>query len=85
MILRGAQIHWDGHGKCGLLPNLILSSNKAQLPSSGALTKTWMSLGDSIVSHRHVTPGGTHVSESKDQKPFLVTRARYRAVRLPRA
>ena len=21
MILRGAQIHWDGDGKCGLLPN----------------------------------------------------------------
>ena len=85
MILHGAQVHRNGHGKCGFLPNPILSSNKAQLPSSGALTNTWMNLGNSSVSHRHFTPGGTHVSESRDQKPFLVTRARYRAVRLPRA
>jgi len=33
MILRGAQIQWNGHGKCGLLPNRTLSSNKAELPS----------------------------------------------------
>lgn len=85
MILHGAQIHRNGHGKCGLLPNPTLSSNTAQLPSSGALTNTWMSLGDAIASHRHFTPGDTHLSESKDQKPFQVTRARYRAVRLPRA
>jgi hypothetical protein len=85
MILRGAQIHWDGDGKCGILPNSTLSSNKAQLLSSGVFANTWMSLGNSIVSHRHFTPEVQHMSESKDQKPFLVTRSRYRAVRLPRA
>jgi hypothetical protein len=50
MILRGTQIHRDGHGKCGLLPNPTLSSNTAQLPSSGALANTRMIRGDSVVS-----------------------------------
>lgn len=59
MILRRAQIHRDERGKCGLLPNPTLSSNTAQLPSSGTLANTRMSLGDSVVSHRHFTPGGT--------------------------
>ena len=40
MILRGAQIQRDGNGKCGLLPNRTLSSNKAELPSSGVCTRT---------------------------------------------
>lgn len=59
MILRGAQIHRDERGKCGLLPNPTFSSNTAQLPSSGTLANIRMSLGDSVVSHRHFTPGGT--------------------------
>jgi len=58
MILHGAQIHRNGHGKCGLLPNPTFFSNRAQLPSSGALANTRMSLGDSVVSYRHFTPGG---------------------------
>lgn len=85
MILRGTQIHRDGHGKCGLLHNPTLSSNKAQLPSSGALANNRVSLGDSAVSHRHLTPGGTHASDSTDQKPFHVTRSGCHMVRLPRA
>jgi hypothetical protein len=59
MILRGAQIQRDGHGKCGLLPISTLSSNRAQLPTSGVLANTWKSLFDSVISHRHFTPGGT--------------------------
>ena len=59
MIIRGAQIHRDGHGKCGLLPNPTLSSNRAKLRSFGVLANTRMSLGDSVVSYRHFTPGGT--------------------------
>ena len=58
MILRGLQIQRDGHGKCGLLPNPTLSSNTAQLPFSGALANTQMSLGDSVVSHHHFIQGG---------------------------
>ena len=85
MILRGTPIHRDGHGKCGLFPNPTLSSNKAPLPSSGVLTNTRISLGDSVVSHRHVKPGGTYGFDSKDQTPFHVTRAGRRLVRLPRA
>ena len=49
MLLRGAQIQRDGHGKCGLLPNPTLSSNRAQLPTSGVLANTRMSLCDSII------------------------------------
>ena len=60
MILRGAQIHRDGHGKCGLLPNPTLSSNSPQLPSSSVLGNTRMSLGDSVISRRSFTPGVTH-------------------------
>jgi hypothetical protein len=82
MILRGAQIHRDGHGKCGLLPNPTLSS---KLPSSSVLGNTRMSLGDSVISRRSFTPGVTHVSDAKDLKPFHVARARCRVVRLPRA
>jgi hypothetical protein len=85
MILRGAQIHRDRHGKCALLPNPTLPSNKTQLPPSGALANSLMSLCDSVVSHRHVKPGGTYGFDSKDQTPFHVTRAGRRLVRLPRA
>ena len=59
MILHGTRIHRDGHGRCGALSNPTLSSNSAQLPSSGALANTRMSLGDPVVSHRHFKPGGT--------------------------
>lgn len=44
MILRGALIQRDGHGECGLLPNRTLSSNKAELPSSGVLAHTGTNL-----------------------------------------
>lgn len=59
MFLRGTHIHRDGHGKCGLLSNPTLSSNNAQVPPSGALANTRMSLGDSVVAHRHFTLRGT--------------------------
>jgi hypothetical protein len=58
MILRGAQIQRDGHGRCGLLPNPTLSSNRAQLPTSGVFANTRMSLCDLVISPRHSTPGG---------------------------
>jgi hypothetical protein len=35
-------IHRNGHGKYGLLPTPTLSSNSAQLPSSGVLANTRM-------------------------------------------
>jgi hypothetical protein len=59
MILRDAQIHRDGHRKCGLLPNSTLSSNRAQLPISGVPANTRMSRWNFVISHRHFTPGGT--------------------------
>ena len=44
MILRGALIQRDGHGKCGLITNRTLSSNKAKLLSSGVLAHTGTNL-----------------------------------------
>ena len=85
MILRGAKIHQDGHGKYGLLPNPTLFRNSAQLPSSGVLANTRMSRCNSVVSHRHFKPEGQHLSDAKDRKPFHVTRAGCRVVCLPRA
>ncbi len=85
MILRGAQIHRDGHGKCGLLPNPTFSSNRTQLPPSGVLTNIRMSLCNSSVFHQHVKPGSTHMSGSMGRTLFHVTRAGCRVVRLPRA
>ena len=85
MILLQAQIHWDGDGTYGFLPNPTLSSNSAQLPSSSALVDTRVSLCDSAVSHRHFTPGGTHVSDTTDQKPFYMTRAGCRVMCLSHA
>ena len=59
MILRGPQIHPDGHGKCGLHSNSTLSSTSAQLPISGVPANTRMSRCNFVISHRHFTPGGT--------------------------
>ena len=59
MILRGAQIQRNGHGKCGLLPNPTFFSNRAQLPSFGVLANTRMSLCNFVIPHRHFEPGGT--------------------------
>jgi hypothetical protein len=59
MILREAQLHRNGHGKYGLLPNPTLSSNRARWPTSGVLANTPMSLCSSVVAHRYFKPGGT--------------------------
>ena len=48
MILRGAQIHRDGHGKSGLLLNPTLSRNNAPLPSASVFANTRRSLFDRI-------------------------------------
>ena len=80
MILRGAQIQRNGHGRCGLLPNRTLSSNRAELPSSGVLTHTATNLHNlrllTVTSDRKVQ------SDCQGRKPFHVTRAKCRVVRL---
>jgi hypothetical protein len=65
MILRGAQIHRDEYGQCGLLLNPTLSSNNTGWRQLCVLTNTRMSLCDSGVSHHHFKPGNTHGSGSK--------------------
>jgi len=59
MIIRETQIFRDWHGKCGLIPNPTLPSNKVQLPPSGPFTKTLISLFDFVVGHLHFKQGGT--------------------------
>ena len=55
MILRGAEIQRNGHGRCGLLPNRTFSSNRAELPSSGVLAHAGMIL---MASSGHLRPEG---------------------------
>jgi hypothetical protein len=85
MILRGALIHRNGHGECGLLPNRTLSSNQAELPSSGVLAHTGTNLHNVwplvVTADREVQ----HWSDCQNRKPFHVTRARCWVVRLPPA
>lgn len=59
MILRGAQIHRNRNGECGLLPNRTLSNNRAELLSAGVVANAGMSLCASVRSPRHLKPGGT--------------------------
>jgi hypothetical protein len=44
MILRGAQIQREGHGRCDLLPNRTFSSHKAELLSAGVRVHTGTNL-----------------------------------------
>ncbi len=85
MILRGAAIRRTGHGKCGLLPNRTLSSSRAELQSPGVLVHR----GIALYTLRSLFPASgravQRVPDWKDRKPFHATRARCRAVCLPRA
>ena len=85
MILRGAQIHWDGHGKSGLLPNPTLFKNNTPLPSS-VFFRTRVSSTESVfflqLEKGEVQPT---LRLFRGRKPFHVTRARFRLVRSPRA
>jgi hypothetical protein len=78
MVLPGTQIQRDEHGRCGLLPNRTLSSNKAELPSSGVLPHTGINLHNVrplvVTSDREAQSW----SDGQDRKPFHVTRARCR-------
>lgn len=82
MILRGAQIQRNGHGRCGLLPNRTLSSNRAELPSYGVLTHTATSRHNLCLWLLAVTSDQEVQSDCQGRKPFHVTRARRRVVRL---
>ena len=75
MIFRGAQIQRDGHGECGLLLKQTLSSNTAELSSSGVLAPTGMTLHNvwprMVTSNREVQ----HVTDRQGRNLFHVTRA----------
>jgi|GEM_PF-1641849 len=88
MILRGAQIHRNGNGKCGLLPNPTLSRNYAPLPSASVFTNTGTSLFDRISLFLQRQRGQLQPTLRllyRGRNPFHATRARYRLVREPRA
>ena len=53
MILRGAQIHCDGHGKGGLLPHPTFFTDTAQLLSTGVPVNTRTNHFNRIVSSRN--------------------------------
>ena len=82
MILRGIQIQRDGHGRCGLLHNRTLSNNKAGLPSSGVLAHTGTKRHNLWPLVATPTRKWQNRSDCKDRKPFHVTRARCRVLRL---
>lgn len=81
MSIRGTQIQRDGHGKCGLLPDRIFYSNRAELPAFGVCAHTGTILHSVwslvVTSDREVQ----HMPDCTDRKPFHVTRARCRVVR----
>jgi hypothetical protein len=85
MVFPGTQIQRDGHGRCGLLPNRTLSSNRVELPSSGVLAYTGTNLHNVrplvVTSDREAQ----NWSDCQGRKPFHVTRARCRVVRRPPA
>lgn len=58
MILRGAQIQRNGHGRCGLLPLNVLSFNRAELLLSGALGHAGTILCDLVIFRCRFRQGG---------------------------
>lgn len=85
MIFRGAQIQRNGPGRCGLLPNRTLSSNRAELPFSGVLPHTEINLHNVRPLVVTADREAQNWSDCQDRKPFHVTRARCRVVRRPPA
>lgn len=84
MILRGTQIHWDGHGTYGLLPNPTLSSKRPQLPSSGVLANTRMSLCILLSPIATSQTRRYPAFDLKNREPFHMNRAGDRVARFPR-
>ncbi len=82
MILRGTQIHRDGDGKCGLLPNRTLSTNSAELPFSGVMASAWINPATLWSVIPTLIQAVQHVSAYQDRKPFHLARARFRVARL---
>ena len=58
MILRGAQIQRNGHGRCGLLPINVLSFNRAELPLSGVLGHAGTIFCDLVIFRCRFRQGG---------------------------
>ncbi len=85
MILRGVQIHRHGHGQCGLLPNPTLSSNNAQLLSTGVPANTGTNLFNRTSLLATPTGRCSLCFDCRERKPFHLTRARYRLMRTRRA
>jgi hypothetical protein len=71
MIFWIPQIDGDGHGKFGLLPNLILSSNQIELPSVVVLTSTHLSPSTTFISSRYSKQGGAALIRLKNTNHFM--------------
>jgi hypothetical protein len=80
MILRGAEFHRNGHGRCGLLPNRISSNDKAELPTSRVLPHAGMILWPRMaISNLKLQ----NWSDCQDRKPCHATRARWQVAHMP--
>jgi hypothetical protein len=82
MVLRGAEIRRNRHGRCGLLPDRTLSCAIAELPPCSALLELleWSlstPAGLAAISNRT----GQYWSDTMNRKPFYATRAKCRALR----
>lgn len=78
MILRGIQIQRCGHDECGLLSDRTLSSNLAELQSSGVLALIRMSICSGVFSLFVPTSIRKvwQVSGWKNRKPIHVRRSK---------
>jgi hypothetical protein len=70
MILRGAQIHRNGDGQCGLLSNPTLSSKTTQLPFSSVPANTTIQeqLGAAILHVTHAQTGSEEIRAAQQEQ-----------------
>jgi hypothetical protein len=71
MILRGAAIHHDGHGRYGLLSPQPLSSKRANVPAAGVPIPIGVSLCDRMDAPHRSTEGGVACSNRENRKIFI--------------
>jgi len=83
MILRGATIQRDGHGRFGLLSSQPLSSKRAEVPALSVPMPIGVNLCDRTDVPHGSTGGGAALSNRENRKLFHLTRASCRVMRMP--
>ncbi len=85
MILRGAAIQRDGHGRYGLLSPQPLSSKRAEVPAAGVPIPIEVNLCDHMDAPHRSTGGGAALSNRENRKLIHLSRASRRVMRMPPA